>query len=330
MVLNNMQLDEIKITMLGTTGAGKTSYLLGMYAVMQTGIQGFTLAAKDMDLDLELTQRWEKLISLKGEDRWPTPNAAAMEYYGFDFSYGFRPLMGFQWLDYRGLALSDRSTEQDVADLILYLQESACLFLCISGEYLTSELTPNTVRQIKSDRMNQFIQQYISNNKQPNPQQPFPVAIVITKYDLCHHREREEIIADVKKLFQALFTPNSGWLVMICPVSLGRDLGDDPDHAKIVPVNVHLPVVFAVYSQLRAYGLKLKSDRDCQILEVDVARQKNALWQIIRANQLREQTTQLETTKTKIMTVEENMKLLCRELQQASLYFNGSEVTADV
>ena len=325
-----MQLDEIKITMLGTTGAGKTSYLLGMYAVMQTGIQGFTLAAKDMDLDLELTQRWEKLISLKGEDRWPTPNAAAMEYYGFDFSYGFRPLMGFQWLDYRGLALSDRSTEQDVADLVIYLQESACLFLCISGEYLTSELTPNTVRQIKSDRMNQFIQQYISNNKQPNPQQPFPVAIVITKYDLCHHREREEIIADVKKLFQALFTPNSGWLVMICPVSLGRDLGDDPDNAKIVPVNVHLPVVFAVYSQLRAYGLKLKGALDRQILEVDAARQKNVLWQVIRANQLREQTTQLETTKTEIMTVEENMKLLCRELQQASLYFNGSEVTADV
>ncbi len=330
MVLSNMQLDEIKITMLGTTGAGKTSYLLGMYAVMQTGIRGFTLAAKDMDTDLELTQRWEKLISLKGEDRWPTPNAAAMEYYGLDFSYGFRPLMGFQWLDYRGLALSDRSTEQDVADLVLYLQESACLFLCISGEYLTSELTPNTVRQIKSDRMNQFVQQYVSNNKQPNPQQPFPVAIVITKYDLCHHREREEIIADVKKLFQALFTPNSGWLVMICPVSLGRDLGNDPDNANIVPVNVHLPVVFAVYSQLRAYGLRLKSDRDRQTLEIDLARQKNPILQIIRANQLKEQTVQLETTKAKMIAVEENMKLLSQELQQASLYFNGSEVTADV
>jgi hypothetical protein len=325
-----MKLDEIKITMLGTTGAGKTSYLLGMYAVMQTGIQGFTLAAKDMDLDLELIQRWEKLISLKGEDRWPTPNAAAMEYYGFDFSYGFRPLMGFEWLDYRGLALSDRSTEQDVADLVQYLQTSACLFLCISGEYLTGELTPNTVREIKSDRMNQFVQQYVSNNKQPNSQQPFPVAIIITKYDLCHHREREAIIADVKKLFQALFTPNSGWLVMICPVSLGRDLGDDPDNAQIVPVNVHLPVVFAVYSQLRNYGLKLKSDRDRQISEVEAARQKNTLFQIIKANQLKEQTTQLESTKAEIVTVEENMKLLSQELQQVSLYFNGSEVTADV
>jgi len=325
-----MKLDEIKITMLGTTGAGKTSYLLGMYAVMQTGVRGFTLAAKDMDLDLELTQRWEKLISLKGEDRWPTPNAAAMEYYGFDFSYGFRPLMGFQWLDYRGLALSDRSTEQDVAELVQYLQESACLFLCISGEYLAGEITPKTVREIKSDRMNQFIQQYVSNHQRPSPNQPFPVAIMITKYDLCHHREREEIIADVKKLFQALFTPNSGWLVMICPVSLGRDLGDDPENANITPVNVHLPVVFAVYSQLRSYGLKLKSDRDLQNADVDTVKQKNPLLQLIKASQLREQTDKLATTNTEIATVEENMKLLSQELQQASLYFNGSEVTADV
>ena len=325
-----MRLEEIKIAMLGTTGAGKTSYLLGMYAIMQTGIQGFTLAAQDMDMDLELSQRWEKLISLKGEDRWPTPNAAAMEYYGFDFSYGFRPLMGFQWLDYRGLALSDRSTEQDVADLAQYLQESQCLFLCISGEHLISEITPNTVREIKSDRMNQFIQQYISTNKQPHDQKPFPVAIVITKYDLCHHRDKDEIIADVKKLFQALFTPNSGWLVMICPVSLGKELCDDPDNGNIIPVNVHLPVVFAVYSQLRAHGLKLKHQRDRQTMVVETIKHQNPLIQLFKASQLREQTTQLETSKTEIATVEENMKLLSQELQQASLYFNGSEVTADV
>ena len=325
-----MKLEEIKIAMLGTTGAGKTSYLLGMYAVMQTGIQGFTLAAKDMDLDLELTQRWEKLISLKGEDRWPTPNAAAMEYYGFDFSYGFHPLMGFQWLDYRGLALSDRSTEQDVADLVQYLQESECLFLCISGEHLVDELTPNTVREIKSDRMNQFIQQYISNHKNPHSQQPFPVAIIITKYDLCHHRDKDAIIADVKKLFQALFTPNSGWLVMICPVSLGKQLGDDPNNARIVPVNVHLPVVFAVYSQLRAYGLELKSQRDRQNTAVNSIKQNNFFVQLLKSRELREQSDLLETNQTAIITVEENMKLLSQELQQASLYFNGSEVTADV
>ena len=325
-----MKLEEIKITMLGTTGAGKTSYLLGMYAVMQTGIQGFTLAAKDMDLDLDLTQRWEKLILLKGEDRWPTPNAAAMEYYGFDFSYGFRPLMGFQWLDYRGLALSDRSTEQDVADLVQYLTESECLFLCISGEHLIEPIDPTTVREIKSDRMNQFIQQYVGVNKNPNPQKPFPIAIVITKYDLCHHRDKDEIIADVKRLFQALFTPNSGWLVMICPVSLGKELCDDPDNAIIVPVNVHLPVVFAVYSQLRAIGLKLKNQRDRTALAIEAIKQANPLVQLLKNSQLQEKNARLQICNTEITAIEENMKLLSAELQQVSLYFNGAEVTADV
>ncbi len=330
MVLENMKLEDIKITMLGTTGAGKTSYLLGMYAVMQTGIQGFTLAAKDMDLDLELTQRWEKLIFLEGEDRWPTPNAATIEYYKFDFSYGYRPLMGFEWLDYRGLALSDRSTEQDVSDLAQYVTESECLFLCISGEHLVNEITPGTVRELKSDRLNQFIQQYVSVNKNPSLQKPFPIAIIITKYDLCHHRERDDIITDVKKLFQALFTPNSGWLVMICPVSLGRDLCDDPHGGKIIPVNAHLPIVFAIYAQLRACNLKLKAQREHQTVAVNALKQTNPIVQLLKASELKEQTSQLQTSEAEIIAIEENMKLLSQELQQASLYFNGSEVTADV
>lgn len=325
-----MKLEDIKITILGTTGAGKTSYLLGMYAVMQTGVQGFTIAAKDMDVDLELTERWEKLISVTGEDRWPTPNAATMEYYGFNFSYGFRPLIGFEWLDYRGLALSDRSNEQDVVDLVQYLSASQCLFLCISGEYLVDPITPNTVREIKSDRMNQFIQQYISATKNPTNQNPFPVAIVITKYDLCHHRDRDEIVADVRKLFQALFTPNSGWLAMICPVSLGKELCKDLDSGNIVPVNVHLPVVFAVYAQLRAFGIELKAERDRLNLSIKAIQESNPLLQLLKSAELQEQITQLQTCETEISAIEENMKLLSQELQQVSLYFSGSEVTADV
>lgn len=117
---------------------------------------------------------------------------------------------------------------------------------------------------------------------------------------------------------------------MICPVSLGKELGKNPEDGKIVPVNVHLPVVFAVYSQLRAYGLQLKEERDRQSQLVNTIKQQNPLLQLLKASQLREQTTQLETNKIEIATVEENMKLLSQELQQASLYFNGSEVTADV
>ncbi len=316
--------------MLGTTGAGKTSYLLGMYAVMQTGVQGFTLSAKDIDMDLDLTERWEQLISLEGEDRWPAPNAAATEHYGFNFSYGFRPLIGFEWLDYRGLALSDRSGEQDVQELSDYLAESDCLFLCVSGEHLINPITPNTVRNIKSDRMNQFIQQYISNIKNPERDKPFPVAIIITKYDLCHHREKQDIIEDIKKLFQGLFAPNSGWLVMICPVSLGKELCDNPNSASIVPVNAHLPVVFAVYSQLRSYGIELRNNRDRHSETIDKFKNINPILQWLQNSEIQNQVTQLEDFDNLLATLEENMKLLSQELQQVSLYFSGNEVTADV
>jgi GTPase SAR1 family protein len=325
-----MILNDIKITMLGTSGAGKTSYLLGMYAVMQTGVQGFTISAREMDTDLDLTERWEKLINVQGEDRWPAPTAGAMENYSFDFSYGFRPMRGFEWIDYRGQALSDRSSEQDVQQLSNYLENSDCLFLSVSGEHLGDQITPAIVREIKSDRMNQFIQQVISKHKEPTPDRPFPVVIAITKYDLCYHREKQAVIEDIKKLFQALFTPNTGWLVMICPVSLGKELCQDPEHGSIVPVNVHLPIVFAIYSQLRIYGLKLRRNRDHFDQEIEQFKQASPVVQWLRRWEVQEKAEKLQELEAQITTVEENMNLLAQELRQVSLFFSGNEVTADV
>ena len=325
-----MKLKDIKITMLGTTGAGKTSYLLGMYAAMQSGIQGFTLSAKDIDLDLELTERWEQLISMQGADRWPTPNAGAIEHCYFNFNYGLRPIMSFEWIDYRGLALSDRSGEQDVQELSQYLTASECVFLTVSGEYLQDRVTPTTVRQLKSDRMNQFLQQYISNNYQPTTNKPFAIAIIITKYDLCHHRKREEVIEDIKKLFQALFAPDSGWLVMICPVSLGKELESDTDNGTIVPVNVHLPIVFAVYSQLRAYGLMIKDHRLVLTENIEKKQKLNPLLRWLKKSERQKQLSELEMSDRDIGLIKNNMQLLAQELEEVSLFQDGNEVMADV
>lgn len=325
-----MMLKDIKIAMLGTTGSGKTSYLLAMYAMMQTGVKGFTLSARDMDMDLDLVERWEHLIDVEAEDRWPLSNAAAIENYSFNFSYGFRPIMSFDWLDYRGLALSDRSNQQDVQALCNYLIDCSCLFLCISGEHLQSRVTPAIVRQIKSDRMNQFIQQVISNNRQPTTDRPFPIVILITKYDLCHHREKQAVIEDIKRIFQALFTPNSGWLVMICPVSLGKELGQDIDRGAIVPVNVHLPVVFAIYSQLRAYGVRLQTERLRLDEEIDKLKQSGMITKILKSGSLQESAEKAIELDEKIAMVQDNMTLLAEELQQVSLFLSGTEVKADV
>ncbi|MFB2891582.1 hypothetical protein ACE1CI_01425 [Aerosakkonemataceae cyanobacterium BLCC-F50] len=322
-------LDDIKITMLGTQGAGKTCYMLGMYAAMQTGVRGFSLSAKDMDVDLELTDLWERLIDVEGEDRWPPPNAAEVKNYAFDFNYGFQPIMGFDWIDYRGRAMSDRSTEQDVQKLLEHFSNSSCLFLCVSGEYLAKKADQSTVRQIKSNRMNQFLQK-IGEQIKPTPFHPFPVAIVITKYDLCSQRQKPEIIEDIKELFQPLFTEKSGWLVMICPVSLGKELANDVDHGIIKPVNVHLPVVFAIYSKFCEYGLEIKAQKSDTSGELDRLNQSNFFMKWLNSDEIQNKESKLQELESQIREIESNMTLLAQELQSVSIFRSGKEVKVDV
>ncbi|CAD5990477.1 hypothetical protein PCC9214_05806 [Planktothrix tepida] len=321
--------NDIKITMLGTQAAGKTCYMLGMYAAMQTGVRGFSLSAKDMDIDLELTDLWEKLIDFEGKDRWPPPNAAEVKNYAFDFNYGLQPIMGFEWLDYRGGAMSDRSTEQDVKQLLEHFSNSSCLFLCVSGEYLTKKVDQSTVRQIRSNRMNQFLQN-IGQQIKPTPSHPFPVAVVITKYDLCSQRPRQEIIEDVKQLFQPLFAQNSGWLVMICPVSLGKELANDVDYGSIVPVNVHLPVVFAIYSKFSEYGLGIKAQKSDTSGELKKLNQSNFFMKWLNSDEIQNKESKLQELDSQIQEIESNMALLAQELQRVSIFRNGKEVTVDV
>lgn len=321
-------IDDIKITMLGTTGAGKTCYLLGMYSVMQTGVNGFTLSARDMDVDLDLNDLWEQLVDTQGEDRWPPPNAAEVKDYDFDFSYGFQRIMSYKWVDYRGRAMSDRSTEEDVQTLMEHFENSSCLFLCISGEYLKDKITRNTIRKLQSNRMNGFMQK-ISNQIKPTSDLPFPIAIVITKYDLCTERPKQEITEEIKQhLFPALF--KSGWLVMICPVSLGKDLSSDLDSGMILPINVHLPVVFAIYSKLREYGLTLKGEQKYTQGSLKSLQNRNFFMRWLNSSEIEDKRAKIYELGTEVQEIEKNMNLLAQELQRVSVFLNGKEVTLDV
>lgn len=264
--------DKIKITMLGGTGSGKTCYMLGMYAGMQMSMHGFSLSTTDQDIGVALDAKWEKITHNTGEDRWPRKSFES-ENYAFNLNYAFNPIIGFEWLDYRGNAMSDKSTDDDdVEELRKQILESSCLFLCVSGEYLSEKVNKrnfaNLLDKTKVNRMGRYIS-YLSENLPNKNREQFPIVILITKCDYCIDiRSKEELIEDIKKLFTPLFVKKSGWLLMICPVSLGEDLAQDKDRGVIAPKFLHLPVIFALFSALRSSALQdLRQSKQSKIMQ---------------------------------------------------------------
>lgn len=228
-------MSDIGITMLGSSGSGKTCYMLAMYAVMSTGIRGFTFTTQDPDDDLDLADDWERL---EVNGTWPDPTTQSKDWL-FDCSYGFKKIKGFKWHDYRGGALTDRSKPDDRKVLLQKFKNSSCIILCISGEVLVDgrPRVPKEVRQFNT-LMTQF---------RKETGKTVPVVIVVTKSDLCKDiKKGVEVIKE--NMLSTLFTQGSGWLTMICPVSLGTG---SQDNFEVYPENVHLPVTFAIFHALQ-------------------------------------------------------------------------------
>jgi hypothetical protein len=255
--------EKIKVTLLGGAGAGKTCYMIAMYKMMNYGIglNGFSLTSDDSDENVRFGELWKLLVS-QGDDRWPSPNSGDAITYSFKLYYAYQPVLEFDWFDYRGGALQDYKNVPDRKLLRDRLQETSCLLLCVSGEYLSGNSEDNPLvdpfvarEKMALAGMNQLLAetQVGGNNFPP------AVVIVITKHDLCSHRKSDEILKDIKDLFAPLFATGGKWLVMICPVTLGSALADNAGEGRISPENVHIPVVFSIFAELHKQSWQLMS-----------------------------------------------------------------------
>ena len=101
--------------------------------------------------------------------------------------------------------------------------------------------------------MNAFMTE-LAEKANPTPENPFPVAVVVTKADLLNNFDgylQEKTVETVKQFFKnTLFVPDSPWLVGIIPVTLGTELAQNIELGMVEPINVHLPVTFAVLHKL--------------------------------------------------------------------------------
>ena len=310
--------DPIKITMMGASGVGKTCFMLSMYAVMRNGVRGFTFATEDLDDDLELDTAWLRL-SAPRDRKWPV-GTDKLKNYLFKFGYGFSKIMTFEWLDYRGGAVSDRQTAEDVQSLMGHISASSCLLICVTVEDLVPALNGGPIGNIsKTGRLNQLLNEFYSTTGRP-----VPVVIVLTKWDLCPPGKKQQVIQILREqVFSALFVDGYGWQVMICPVTLGLNIGKQPQNAAIAPVSVHLPVVFAIFCALKARADQLGAEVRQKRGEI-LAWEQGWIRRILHPDSQPGSPSPLEQQADMI---DRQIKLLSKELiHDPVIFFNGKEI----
>ncbi|MDB9517084.1 hypothetical protein PN466_09000 [Roseofilum reptotaenium CS-1145] len=239
---------EFKITMLGDTQSGKTCFLLAMYEMMSFGIEGFVLST-DPDTDLDLSEKWNNIIDQAGtEERWPPPTGAGdFIRYDFSFNYGLTtPLIEFDWVDYRGGALRDRSSTDDTKRLLERLEVTDCVIICIPGDFFLKDGSVDRRKAQIVKRTNVLLEDSFKTRPIPT------IIILITKSDLCSHLPREQIKSTIEQYFSVLFVKkHQGW-VMLVPSTLGTELASDSNSGSIDPNGVHIPLIFTVFTYYKA------------------------------------------------------------------------------
>lgn len=316
--------NTITITTLGASGSGKTCFLTGMYATMRGGVKGFSFRCTDPDQDLDLSDWWDKLIEEAGAERYPPPNDNNPIEYEFDFSYGFRRLLGFRWLDYRGGALRDRQEATDVQALRNYLQQSDAVFLCVSSEHFIKDYSlPVLQSKTSAERMSLYVEDmYKATGRQPS------VVIVLTKSDLLKGKRKvsDGLVDEVKELFSPLFVSSGNWLTMISSVTLGEDLAANPNSGAINPKFVHLPVAFSILSTLRRAADETRQKG--QLATGEAARLRDGLFSrwFARGN-INNYEKEARNYQEQAEAVERDIKILQQELvNNPYIYHNGRQI----
>lgn len=223
--------------MLGHSGAGKTTYVSLMYHAMWEGAGGFEVRANN-------TGQHQRLITdatgiYRG--RYPDPtHQRAM--YELTLRFGGQDVYPFSWGDYRGGALSDRSTNADVALLHRDLAIADGIVLFVDSHALLNQ--PRAQRDVR--RLVALVMDALGNRDEVLT----PLVVACTKYDLVPD------VQDTHERLQAAFQPLIDAVAAtehvhgtILPVACGPD-----------PVNVVVPVLWCLRFGVAGLAMRLAAE----------------------------------------------------------------------
>lgn len=213
------------VMMLGPAGSGRNCFLYGMYDVLSRGIEGFRLCLNDFEDDRRFHQAWQ---AIRDAD-FPPPYPPTPHLHQFIFGWGFMPMLEVNWTNWGGGTLLTSKCDLRIQEGLTHLNKADCLVLCVSGEWLRESISGrlmDVLEDTQISRMALFTKDL----------QSLPTVILITKADLIRHRSRDDIVADVRKLFEPWFDER---FILVSPISI------------IDQMNLDLPFIFAAYAALQ-------------------------------------------------------------------------------
>jgi hypothetical protein len=272
------EVKKIRITMLGSSQSGKTMYLLGLYAVMSAGLDGYSLHARDLDVDIDLTEAWDAL-----DDEGELPVATTeTKPYELSFQRGFTRLIDIEWLDYRGGAMTQKGGEADTAQLVNWLAESHSVYLTLDGSKLVGGVRDDNVLEMRRATSANLMGNHVRRAANTRGGSPPSLVVLITKSDLLiagassPSRALDDAVEAVKRLLPIAFV--EGATTMVCPVTLG-DLGDSRDGlvdaSRVSPRWVQKPIVFSLAQYFQ--GERAPDQEAITVYEQDIAAEEQAL-----------------------------------------------------
>jgi len=173
----------MKITMVGTSGSGKTVFSAGVYGkMMRRSFEKFAIIPRAANFSEEILEAHKfatdyKMLTAK---RWP-PGSTETKYYQLNLIYDGRHVTYFDWIDYRGGFLDDPELDPvKAAEVHANIAASNAVILFADAQKLVTTDDPDEASYISgADAVMQILQGYSRNY--PNNSLTFIIAL--TKAD---------------------------------------------------------------------------------------------------------------------------------------------------
>ena len=205
-----MDIFKIRVTMLGTTGVGKTALTAAMHEVFEENAGGYRLAVPNANERKLLRNWWTAITVFRGRE-WRRPaGSTQFEDISFVLQAQLEPILELKFVDYKGGLVFTQDTAatnanktselSEVARLDKYIDESDALMILVDSWSIQNKGPRTAAADNELNLILANIETWLSSHKDRR----LALALVLTKCDAVPFDSREQFSGRVSTVFKKI------------------------------------------------------------------------------------------------------------------------------